>query len=168
MSQLLDQLGVNWELLISQAINFALLLIVLRIFVYKPVLKLLRDRRARIHEGLAKAAEADRRLHEVDVIGKERLRKAEDEAVAILKRTEADAKDLEARLLTEVKRKEEEERANAAARLKTQEEEARRATEKEAAALVRQAIVRTVELAPEAIDDALIARAVKEAQGAKA
>ncbi len=168
MSQLLGQLGINWELLISQAINFALLLIVLRIFVYKPLLKLMHDRRAKIEAGLTKAAEADRRLHEVDLIGKERIKKAESEAVAILARTETEAKDLEARLLIEVKRKEEEERANAAARLKTQEEDARRATEKEAAALVRQAIVRTVQLAPEAIDDALIARAVKEAQGAKA
>jgi hypothetical protein len=38
MQQLLDNLGINWELLLSQAVNFALLLIVLRIFVYKPVI----------------------------------------------------------------------------------------------------------------------------------
>ncbi len=164
MQQLLDQLGINWELLISQAVNFALLLIVLRIFVYKPLLKLLRDRRARIAEGLMKADEADRRLHEVDMIGKERMKEAENKAVAILKRTEHDARELEERLLGEIKRKETEESAQAAARLKVQQEESRRAMEKEAAVLVRAAIVRTVELAPEAIDDALIARAVKESR----
>jgi F-type H+-transporting ATPase subunit b len=164
MQQLLSQLGINWELLISQAVNFALLLIVLRIFVYKPLLKLLHDRRARIQEGLTKADEADRRLHEVDEIGKHKVREAEDKAIAILKRTETDAKELEQRLLAEVKRKEDEAAASAAARLKAQEEESRRATEKEAAALVRQAIMRTVELSPEAVDDALIARAVSEAK----
>lgn len=164
MQQLLSQLGVNWKLLASQAVNFALLLIVLRIFVYKPVLKLLRDRRARIEEGLMKADEADRRLHEVDLLGKEKVKEAEHKAIAILKKTEGDAKELEARLLAEIKRKESEEAAQAAARLKAQEEESRRAMEHEAAAIVRAAIVRTVELAPEKIDDALIARAVRESQ----
>jgi hypothetical protein len=86
--------------------------------------------------------------------------------MGILKRTETEAKTLEEKLLAEVKRKEDDAVGATAVRLRAQEEESRRAMEKEAAALVRQAIVKTVELAPGAIDDALIARAVKEA-GAK-
>lgn len=164
MQQLVQQLGVNWELLLSQAFNFALLLIVLRIFVYKPVLKLLRDRRQKIEEGLMKAEEAERRLHEVDEIGKRRVKEAELEAVNVLKRTEAEAKTLEEKLLAQAKRREEEAVAAAATRLRSQEEESRRALDKEAAAFVRNAIVKTVELSPEAIDDALIAKAVAEAK----
>lgn len=163
MQQLLDNLGINWALLLSQAFNFLLLLLVLRIFVYKPVLKLLRDRRDKIEGGLAKAAEAERRLHEVDAIGAGKIKEAEHEAINILKRTEAEAKTVEEKLLAEAKRREEEAVRSAAARLRAQEEESRRAVEKEAAALVRSAIVRTVELAPEKIDDALIAKAVNEA-----
>lgn len=163
MQELLGQLGINWSLLISQAVNFVLLLIVLRIFVYKPVLKLLHDRRERIEGGLVKAEEADRRLHEVDIIGKEKIKHAENEAVGILKKTESDAKTLEEKLLAEAKRKEDEAMKGAAVRLRSQEEESRRAMEKEAAALVRLAITRTVELSPEKIDDALIAKAVSEA-----
>ncbi len=163
MQQIFSQLGINWSLLLSQAVNFALLLIVLRIFVYTPLIKLLHDRRVRIEDGLAKADEADRRLHEVDLMGKEALKRAENEAVALLKRTEDRAKELEARLIGEIKKKEDEEAAAVAARLRAQEEASRRETEKEAAALVRRAIIRTVELSPEAVDDALIARAVKEA-----
>ncbi len=163
MQQLLDNLGINWSLLLSQAINFALLLIVLRIFVYKPVLKLLHDRRARIEGGLAKADEAERRLHEVDQIGKGKIKEAEHEAIGILKRTELEAKALEEKLLAEAKRHEEEAVHSAAMRLRSQEEESRRALEKEAAGIVRAAIVRTVELSPEKIDDALIAKAVSEA-----
>lgn len=164
MQQLVQNLGINWELLLSQAVNFALLLIVLRIFVYKPVLKLLHDRRDRIEGGLMKAAEAERRLHEVDEIGKGKIKEAEHEAIGILKRTESEAKALEEKLLAEAKRHEAEAVASAAMRLKTQEEESRRAVEKEAAALVRAAIVKTVELSPEKIDDALIAQAVGEAK----
>lgn len=164
MQQLVSQLGINWELLASQAFNFALLLIVLRIFVYKPVLKLLHDRRAKIEGGLMKAAEADKRLHEVDVISKGKIKDAEYEAVNILKRTETEAKTLEEKLLAAAKIREEEAVQGAAVRLRSQEEESRRTMEKEAAALVRAAIVRTVELSPENIDDALIAKAVGEAK----
>jgi F-type H+-transporting ATPase subunit b len=167
MEQLVSQLGIDWELLLSQAVNFVLLLIILRIFVYKPMLKLLHDRREKIEGGLVKAEEAEKRLHEVDEIGKGKIKEAEAEAVGILKRTELDAKTLEEKLLGEAKRKEAEAVASTAVRLRSQEDESRRAMEKEAAALVRQAIVKTVELSPEKIDDALIAKAIDQAkQGA--
>lgn len=167
MQQLLDQLGINWQLLLSQGVNFVLLLIVLRIFVYKPLLTLLHERRKKIEGGLMKAEEAEIRLHEVDEIGKRKIKEAEGEALAIIKKTEGDAKVLEARLLDEAHRKEEEAVKSAAARLRAQEEESRRGLEKEAAVLVRLAIAKTVELSPEKIDDALIAKAVIQAkQGA--
>jgi F-type H+-transporting ATPase subunit b len=167
MSQLFSQLGIDWHLLISQAVNFLLVLAVLRFAVYKPLLKLLHDRQQRIEEGLMKADEAENRLREVDEIGKGKIKEAEAESLAILKRTERDAKELEAGLLAEVKRKEAAELATAKAALRAQEEASRRAMEQESAALVRAAIVKTVELKPEAIDDALIARAVREAKASQ-
>ena len=163
MQQLFAQLGIDWHLLLSQAVNFLLLLVVLRIFVYKPLLDLLHKRRDKIEEGLVKAEEAGRRLLEVEEIGKGKIKDAEVQAMGILKKTENDAKVLEAKLLAEVKRKEAEELASTAAILRAREEESRRAMEKEAVVLVRSAIAKTVELSPEKIDDALIARAVKEA-----
>lgn len=162
MSELLSQLGIDWHLLLSQAVNFFLLLVVLRIFVYKPLIKLLRERRQRIEDGLMKAKEADIRLHESEERGKEKIKAAEVEAVRIIKRTEDEARELEAKRLHEIKQREAAELANAAAALRAKEDAARREMEKEAAALVRRAIVRTVELAPEQVDDTLIARAVKE------
>ena len=164
MSQLFSQLGIDWHLLISQAVNFLLLLIILRLVAYKPLLDLLHKRRAKIEEGLMKADEADKRLKEVDQIGKEKIKEAESSALQILKRTESDAKDLEAKLLAEAKRKEEIAMKNAEAALRAQEEASRRATEQEAAAFVRAAIIKTVELSPSAIDDALISKAIKEAR----
>ena len=76
MSQLFSQLGIDWHLLLSQAVNFLLLLAILRFVVYKPLLTLLHKRRERIEEGLTKADEADKRLGEVDRIGKEKIREA--------------------------------------------------------------------------------------------
>ena len=165
MQQLFSQLGIDWHLLLAQAVNFFLLLTILRMFVYKPLLKVLHDRRARIEEGLIKADEADLRLHEVDEINKHKVKAAEAEAFAILKRTEGESKKLEAKMLAEAKRKEAEALRNTESMLKAKEDESRRASEKEAAVLVRRAIARTVELAPGAIDDALIAKAVAEMAG---
>jgi len=164
MSQLFSQLGIDWHLLLSQAINFLLLLVILRLVVYKPLLNLLHKRKEKIEEGLMKAEEADKRLQEVDQIGEEKIKEAEDSALRIIKKTESDAKELEAKLIAEAKKKEAIELANAAAALRAQEEAARRAMDKEAAALVRAALVKTVELSPNAIDDALFARAVEEAK----
>lgn len=166
MQQLLGQLGINGGLLLSQAVNFVLLLIVLRIFVYRPLLKLLHDRRKKIEDGLMKAEEAERRLHDVDEMNKGKIKQTEMEALGILKKTELDALALQERMLVDAKRREQEEFASAAARLRAQEQESRNVVEKEAAALVRRAIIKTVELSPEKIDDALIARAVTEAKQA--
>jgi F0F1-type ATP synthase membrane subunit b/b' len=39
---LLGQLGINWKLFLSQAFNFFILLIVLRAFVYNPLLEIIK------------------------------------------------------------------------------------------------------------------------------
>lgn len=163
MSELLTQLGIDWRLLLSQAANFLILLAVLRFFAYKPLLKLLKDRQRKIEEGVRKSEEADARLAQVNLSAKERMKKAEEEALNILRQTEVRAKQLEAELLEKAKEKEEEELKNAELILRAKAEEARAAMRKEAAELVKKAIVKAVELDPEKIDDALVEKAVKNA-----
>lgn len=162
MEQLFSQLGLDWHLLLSQVVNFVLLIVALWYFAYKPVLKILHDRQARIEEGLMKADEADRRLHEADAMKKQKIHEGETQALGILKKTETDAKELEAKMLAEARRKEAEELAATESMLRAKEEASRRDMEQQAAAMVRMAIAKTVELSPDKIDDALIARAVKE------
>ncbi len=164
MQQLLSQLGIDWRLLIAQAVNFFVLLVVLLLYVYQPLLKLMRERGQRIEDGVMKADEADRRLLEIEEIGKEKIKAAEHEALGVIKKAEADGKTLEARLLAEARQKEEAALKNTEALLRAREEESRRALEKEAASFVRRAIAKTVDLAPETIDNALIAKAVEEAK----
>jgi F-type H+-transporting ATPase subunit b len=59
MGQAIDALGINVPQLIAQIVNFILLLVVLRLTLYKPVLKMLDDRKRKISEGL-NAAEVAR------------------------------------------------------------------------------------------------------------
>ena len=85
MNAFISQFGLDWKLFLSQLVNFTLILIVLSIFVYKPVIKIIKDRNARIKEGLDKAEEADIRLKEVDEIGKKKIKEAENTSINIIK-----------------------------------------------------------------------------------
>ena len=161
---LLGQLGVDWKLLLSQAVNFFILLVILRQFVYKPLLAVIKKRTEKIQEGLQKAKEADVRLHEVDVIAKGKLKEADAKALALIKATEERAKQLEASLKTKAEAHQKELMDQIALAAERQKEEARQNVLKGASELVKKFIVKTVELKPEAIDEALIAKAVAHMQ----
>jgi len=63
----LEALGLNTGFLLSQIINFLLLFILLRMVLYKPILKMLDERRQRIAQSLEdadKAAEARQKAEE--------------------------------------------------------------------------------------------------------
>ena len=49
---LFSQFGVTWGQLGGQLVTFVVLLILLRLFLYKPVLSMLDERKARIAQGL--------------------------------------------------------------------------------------------------------------------
>lgn len=52
MGQAIDALGINLPQLIAQIANFVVLLIILRLVLYKPILKMLDQRKQKIAEGL--------------------------------------------------------------------------------------------------------------------
>jgi F-type H+-transporting ATPase subunit b len=51
--QLANTFGVDWPHLISQIISFSIVCILLQRFAYKPILKMLEERRRQIAQGLA-------------------------------------------------------------------------------------------------------------------
>lgn len=158
---LLGQLGIDWKLFLSQAVNFFILLLVLRIFVYKPLLAVIKERNKRIKDGLEKAKEADIRLKEVDNIAKDKLKKADLESINMIKNTELEAKKLEQSLTKKAEERQKELIKQIELEYKRQQEESRKNILKEASELVKKFIVKTVELKPDAIDEALIEKAVK-------
>ncbi len=162
MGKLLEELGINWKLLVSQAVNFLILLFVLKTFVYKPVLNMIEKRRAKIEEGLAKSEEATVRLKDVDNICKESLKKSEKESIALIEsaQVKAKAKEQEMEKKAETYQKELMEKAEII--LKKQKEEAKEAVLKDATDVVKRIIAKTVELDPDKIDEALIKKAALE------
>ncbi|MBI4457472.1 F0F1 ATP synthase subunit B [Candidatus Uhrbacteria bacterium] len=87
----LGTLGINLKLFIAQLVNFGVVLFVMAKWVYKPMLKAMDERTAKIEKGL-KAAEAGESVRaEAE---KERLRlvsEARSQAKAIIEEAEASA-----------------------------------------------------------------------------
>lgn len=162
MQELITKLGVDWRLLVSQATNFLILLALLRYFAYKPIVKLLNERKRKIEEGMFKADEADKRLGEVNELAKEKMKETEEKAMIVIREGEARAKVREAALLEEARKKETAMMKQAELAALAKKEEAERMIAKEAAAVVKAAIAKTVEMDPEKIDEALIKRALAE------
>jgi F-type H+-transporting ATPase subunit b len=162
MQELLHNLGIDGKLFLSQAANFLILLFVLHRFAYRPLLKLLHERRTKIEEGLERAEEADRRLGEANEMMKEKLREAEGEALRMMKHAEEKAKKKEAEMLAAAREKETAMLADTDKIIAAKAEVARKKMEAEAAVLVREALIKTVEMKPGAIDEALVGRALRE------
>ncbi len=157
---LIEQLGINWKLFLSQAVNFFILLLVLMFFVYKPLLEVIKKRNEKIKEGLQKAAEADVRLKEVDTIAKRHLQKADQESIQIIKNTEEGARQLEQSLQKKAEEHQKELMQQIELGYKRQQEETKNLVFKEALELVKKTIIKTVELKPQNIDEALIEKAI--------
>ncbi len=65
MDELIAKLGLDWRLLLAQTVNFGLLLAVLSWALYRPLLKVMRERRENIERGLRDTAAAKQQLHEL-------------------------------------------------------------------------------------------------------
>ncbi len=164
---MLGQLGINWQLFLSQAVNFFLLLGILTFFLYKPLMKVLKERTQKIKEGLEKAEEADVRLKQVDEIAKEKIKQADQDSIAIIKKTEANAKVLAGELAKKSEERQKEILKQIEQNKKKQEEEAREMVLKGAAELIKKTIIKTVELSPDKIDEALIKKAISQVKEEK-
>lgn len=88
----LENLGVDWKLFLAQAINFVVLLFILRRYAYKPMLAFLEERSSRIEKGLKDAEAAQKKLKEMEEKEKETLAAARREAKGILTAAEEAAK----------------------------------------------------------------------------
>jgi F-type H+-transporting ATPase subunit b len=58
LGDVLNQLGISGTLLLSQIVNFLLIMIVLRLFLYEPVLNMLNKRKERVASSMKEAERA--------------------------------------------------------------------------------------------------------------
>lgn len=84
MDGLLSAFGIDWKLLVAQGINFGVLLVALYFFLYKPVLKMMEERRLLVAKGVEDAERATEKLAGADKAATEVVAKADKEAADLL------------------------------------------------------------------------------------
>src|SRR5436190_1708680 len=90
MSQLLEALGVNLKSLIIQAINFGIVLAVLTYFVYRPLAKLMEQRRQKIELGVKGGERAAVIIADAEKTKAIKITEGETQAVAIIGKAEGE------------------------------------------------------------------------------
>ena len=105
MAELIQNFGLDWRLLLAQAVNFFILLFLLKRFAYGPILNALKTRKTKIEEGIRFGKEAEKRLGEIDILREEKLQEARQDALKLVSGAEETAKKKKAEIVAEAQRK---------------------------------------------------------------
>ncbi|MEI7709671.1 MAG: ATP synthase F0 subunit B [bacterium] len=89
MDSLISTFHIDWKIIIAQAVNFAIVFVVLYIFALKPLVKLMAERAEKIAKGISDAKKSDELMKTVAEEQKEniiKLRKMSIDAQKELKK----------------------------------------------------------------------------------
>jgi F-type H+-transporting ATPase subunit b len=97
------ELGINWPILITQIVTFIILLVLLRLFAYKPVMRMMDERSKRIRESMDQAEsvkqasihageQVNKQLEEASREGQERIARAVKAGEDVKQKAQAEAK----------------------------------------------------------------------------
>ena len=91
MQQIIAAFGIDGHLILIQIVNFTILMVALGYFLYNPILNVLKEREAKIVQGIKDAEEAAKARADADVEKKAVLTIAHGEAEAINARAKESA-----------------------------------------------------------------------------
>jgi F-type H+-transporting ATPase subunit b len=162
MQSLVQNFGIDWKILVSQVFNFLIIFGIVTFLIYKPLAKIVAERRRKIQEGLEKEEEASRRLTEISILESETLKKAESEAVTLISQAERRAKEQEAKILKEADEREREIRKKSFEAIEEVKARSIKEAESELATLAKDILVKIVRVNPQSVDEALLKRMADE------
>lgn len=91
---ILHNFGVNPYLLGAQVINFVIVFLILKRFLYKPLLSMLKNREEAIKKGLADAEQARKLLEDAEAKETKLLQKANSEARKLIDDAKKESQDM--------------------------------------------------------------------------
>src|SRR3989338_7324895 len=100
----MENLGIQPISLLLQSINFLLLLLILKKFLYKPILKVLADRKKKIEEGLSYSDKMKSEFEKSEKKRDEILVRARSDGKTIIEEAKRAAKKREEELLEKAQR----------------------------------------------------------------
>lgn len=135
MEEIFRTFGVNGELLFIQTVNFGLLLVALWYFLYRPLSRIIEERRRKIAQGVKDAETATAKLGEFERKKGELLTQATHEAEGLVAEGKSRAVEEEKRLIKEAEGKSARLLAEAAQRADDERSQLMKQTEHEIARL---------------------------------
>lgn len=156
---IIKEFGLNPILLIAQVVNFTILLFLLQKFLYKPILKVLEERKAKVAKSLQDAEEIEKRLDQIAAEQEKILDKARTEAAKIIDESKAEAKGLSEKTLAETRSSVEEMLAKGGVSLKLEKDQMLSDVKKELAGIV---IAATAKVAWKVMDEKTNRKMVEE------
>ena len=91
IQQIANTFGVDWPHLLSQIISFGIVCFLLQRFAYRPILRMLEERRQQIAEGIAEREKIKKELAHAEVQRQEILVRADTEANKVVEEAHAAA-----------------------------------------------------------------------------
>src|SRR3989338_6047602 len=105
MEELIKNFGIDWKLLLTQAVNFFILFAILKRFAYQPILRMLAKRREDIRKGVLMTEEARVRLASATEEREKLLAATNRESLEVVARAEHAAEKRKEELLAETSKK---------------------------------------------------------------
>ena len=124
MESIAGTLGLNWQGLLWHTVNFLVLLFLLRLVLYKPVLRMLDDRAKRVRDSMQQADQARRAAEQAETDRQALLAETRREAEQIRARADEQAK----RIIADAGEKAQEQANRIMAQAQTQSEQLRNQT----------------------------------------
>lgn len=104
ITNIINLFGLETKLFIAQIINFAILLFILKKFLYKPIAKIFEERQAKIKQGLEDAQNAHKTLLDANNQKADILKIARIDADKILNNTKVSSEKLKQQSLEDAKK----------------------------------------------------------------
>lgn len=168
MSELITQFGIDWKLLLAQAVNFFVLLFLLHRFAYKPILRMLKERKREIEKGIEFKEQAEKELRNIGELRIETIKAAKTQALGIVSEAETIGRSKKDEIVKEAQKKAE---IMVAEGKQAVEEEKAKMGEKvyaDAQSLIRLGITKVLGKMPEEErDEKLIQETLKELKSMK-
>ena len=131
----MESLGIDFKLILAQVFNFVVLFVILKKFLYKPLLKIFEERKTKIEEGLLNAEKIKKELAEIEIDRQKVLSAARKEAADLILEQRKFAQKEKEEIIEEARVKAVEEVKKGMILAKTEMEKAKLELKKEAIAI---------------------------------
>lgn len=101
----MDKLGIEPSLFIAQVVNFAIILVLLNLVLYKPILGMLEKRKKKIEEGLELTEKMRQELEKIEAKKAKIMEEAREEGLKLIDEAKKQAKGEEHVILEEARKK---------------------------------------------------------------